>query len=97
MAARLGLASRGVGHLDRARLFFDSPHAYLRHPQETGRFIQLGIRLSWSLHPDVWCHTRHGSVDSLARNLLAIGGVKVSGLELQRELSGNANAVRSSS
>ena len=93
MATCADLASRSFGHLDRARLFFDSPHANLLHPQKTGCPLQLGIRLFWSIHPDVWRHTCHGSVDSLARNLLAIGGVKVSGLELQRELSGNANAV----
>ena len=36
--------------------------------------VQLGIRLFWSLHPDVWCHARHGNVDYVARDLLAVRG-----------------------
>src|SRR5206468_8406574 len=71
---RAGLVPRYLGLSDRPRLLNNSHHSCLFHSQEKRPAVQLDVHLFRNFHPGVWRHTCHGSVDSLARNLLAVGG-----------------------
>src|SRR5712672_1449865 len=76
MEAGPGLAASGFGRPYRCGLLFYSTDSGLFHPQEERPALQLDVPLFRNIHPSLWQHTPYGSVDALARDLLALGGVK---------------------
>src|SRR6267154_1066693 len=73
MEAGPGLAASGFGRPYRCGLLFYSTDSGLFHPLEERPALQLDVPLFRNIHPSLWQHTPYGSVDALARDLLALG------------------------
>jgi len=58
----------------RTSLFFHSGDLGLFHTQEARPTLPLDVCQFWNVHPSLWYHTHHGSLDTLAWDLLALWG-----------------------
>src|SRR5215469_3245135 len=70
LGSRVAPCSFGRPH--RPCLLFNSSDPNLFHPQEARPALPLDVRELWDVYPGLWRHTYHGSLDTLAWELLAV-------------------------